>query len=158
MEYRSGNDDHKPLFTGEAEGENGPLKRTNVLFSCSKKDTIGNISGEFILINSSMTYRCCFSIMQCTNENLWLNSDKNEVLNEQSTSWWTPQRCLPDQDSEGWQRKQTARNYSDFNVTSNSRNCESQGEATRKVLNGHQNILTWVCYKHLSRGNLSRSN
>lgn len=26
-------------------------------------------------------------------------------------------------------------------------------DSEEKVLNGHKNVLTWVCYKHLSRGN-----
>lgn len=73
-----------PCSLGKQKGKNAPLNRTNVLFSCSKKDTIGNISGEFILINTLNDISVlCFSFMQCMNENHWFNSDKNEVLNEQ---------------------------------------------------------------------------
>lgn len=73
-----------PCSLGKQRGKNAPLNRTNVLFSCSKKDTIGNISGEFILINTLNDVSVlCFSFMQCMNENHWFNSDKNEVLNEQ---------------------------------------------------------------------------
>lgn len=86
MEYRSGDDDNKPLFTWEAERKTAPLKRINVWFSSSKKDTAGNISSEFILINTLNDISVlCFSFKQCTNESHWFNFDKNEVLNEQST-------------------------------------------------------------------------
>lgn len=85
MEYRSGDDDNKPLFTWGAERKTAPLKRINVWFSSSKKDTAGNISSEFILINTLNDISVLwFSFKQCTNESHWFNFDKNEVLNEQS--------------------------------------------------------------------------
>lgn len=66
-----------PCSLGKQRGKNAPLKRTNVWFSCSKKDAAGKISGEFILINTLNDISVlCFSSMQCTNENHWFNSDK----------------------------------------------------------------------------------
>lgn len=73
-----------PCSLGKQRGKNAPLKRTNVLLSCSK-DTIGALNGEFILINTLNDISVlCFCFMQSTNANHWFNSDKNEILNEQS--------------------------------------------------------------------------
>lgn len=154
MEYRSGNDDNKPLFTWEAEGKNAPLQEQMFCFHALRRTLL-------VTLVVNLTYLCCVflscsALMKTTGLTL---IKMKSWMSRVGTSWWTPWWCLSAQEagsvhSEGWQREQTARSYSDFNVTSDSKNCESQGEweATRKVLNGHQNILTLVCYRRLSRG------